>query len=139
MQSLILRTATRFLAALMIVYSIFMLLRGHDEPGGGFIGALVACTAFALYSLAYGPAAVRKAMRADPRHLSMVGLGAGLVAGVMALLEGGNFLTGVWYIIPLEGGGYIPLSSVLLFDIGVYLVVIGAVLTLLLAVEEGSE
>lgn len=138
MQSVILQTATRFLAALMIVYSIFMLLRGHDEPGGGFIGALVASTAFALYSLAYGPADVRKALRVDPRYLSMAGLGAALLSGLMALIDNANFLTGVWFPIELEGGGYIPLSSVLLFDIGVYLVVLGAVLTLLLAVEEGS-
>ena len=58
MNSLILNTATRFLVALMLVFSIYLLWRGHNEPGGGFVGGLIAAIGFALYAIAYGPAAV---------------------------------------------------------------------------------
>jgi len=136
MDSVILKTATRLISALMLVFSFFLLLRGHNLPGGGFIGSLVAATAFALYAIAFGPASVRQALRVEPMKLSIAGLGIALVAGLLALLEGAPFLTGVWNKIELEGGGTIPLGSPLLFDVGVYLVVLGAVLTLILAMEE---
>ncbi|MEO1192659.1 MAG: Na+/H+ antiporter subunit B [Pseudomonadota bacterium] len=137
MKSLILRSATRLLVALMIIFSVYMLLRGHNEPGGGFIGGLIAAISFALYSIAEGPAAARKALRVDPRALAMVGLGIAALAGFLALISGAPLFTGEWLFI---GGGEgekgLPISSVLMFDIGVYLVVVGAVLTLVLTLEE---
>ncbi|GAB5468001.1 MAG: Na+/H+ antiporter subunit B [Rhodospirillales bacterium] len=139
MNSLILRAATRMLVALMLVFSVYMLLRGHNEPGGGFIGGLLATIAFALYAIAEGTQAARRALRVDPRSLAMVGLGLALLAGFLSLLSGAPLFTGQWLFI---GGGEgekgLPISSVLLFDIGVYLVVVGAVLSLVLALEEES-
>ena len=72
----------------MLVFSFFLLLRGHNLPGGGFIGSLVAATAFALYAIAFGPASVRQALRVEPMKLSIAGLGIALVAGLLALLGG---------------------------------------------------
>ena len=54
MNSLILSAATRFVSPLMLAYSLFILLRGHNEPGGGFIGGLIAATAFALTAVVQG-------------------------------------------------------------------------------------
>jgi multicomponent Na+:H+ antiporter subunit B len=131
MNSLILREASRLLVGAMLMFSVFMLLRGHNEPGGGFIGGLIAAIAFSLYALAAGPEAVRAALRADPRILAMAGLGMAILAGLIALLESGPFLTGVWG----EIAG-IKVGTPLLFDIGVYFAVVGAVLTIVLALKE---
>jgi multicomponent Na+:H+ antiporter subunit B len=131
MNSLILRGASRLLLGAMLMFSVFMLLRGHNEPGGGFIGGLIAAIAFSLYALAAGPEAVRAALRADPRILAMAGLGMAILAGLIALLESGPFLTGVWGSI-----AGIKVGTPLLFDIGVYFAVVGAVLTIVLALKE---
>jgi multicomponent Na+:H+ antiporter subunit B len=136
MKSLILETATRLIVGLMLMFSIFLLLRGHDEPGGGFVGGLVASTAFVVYALSHGPGAVRGALRFDPRAIAMVGLGCALLAGVIALAVGQDFLTGVWAKTKIAEDVVLPLGTPLLFDIGVYLVVVGSVLAMILALEE---
>lgn len=131
MNSLILNTATRILVALMLLFSVYVLLRGHNDPGGGFIGGLIAAIAFALYATAHGTVAARRALRIDPRTIAMGGLGLAILAGLWSVLHGDAFLTGQWLFL---GGGEtekgLPVSTVLAFDVGVYLVVVGAVLTL---------
>ncbi len=133
MKSLILDTAMRLLVGLMLVFSLFLLWRGHNEPGGGFVGGLVASVAFALVAMARGPAVMRRALRVNPRTLAGVGIAVTLVAGMWGPLVGTSFLQGHW----TEIGG-IKVGTPLLFDIGVYLVVIGAVLTMILALEEDA-
>lgn len=136
MISLILRTAARFLHTLLLLFSIFLLLRGHNEPGGGFVGGLVAAAAFALYCIAYDVAAARRALALDPKVL----LGAGLLlaagSGLLPLGLGLPFLTGLWSAVASPPGFVIELGSPLFFDTGVYLVVVGAVLTILFAIAE---
>ncbi|TVQ56082.1 MAG: Na(+)/H(+) antiporter subunit B [Rhodobacteraceae bacterium] len=141
MNSLILSAATRFLAPLMLAYSLFILLRGHNEPGGGFIGGLVAATAFALYAKAEDTGAVRRAMRIAPELLSMLGLGAAVMAGVWGWWEGDAFLESVWPFLVVEDGKKegLPVGSALLFDVGVYMVVVGAVTALFLALEDDAS
>ena len=131
MRTLIFRATAPYLAALMILYSVFVLLRGHNEPGGGFIGGLIAAIAFALYALATDAQAVRKALRADPRVIAAVGLGLAIGSGFLALLEPAPFLTGQWTTV-----GDFKAGTPLPFDIGVYLVVVGAVLTIVLGIKE---
>ena len=137
MNSLIFRTVSRFLVGLMLLFSIFLLLRGHNEPGGGFIGGLVAAAGIVVYGLADGPAAVRDILRVDPRAIAMVGLLMALLAGLIAAVTGAPFLTGLWTFIgatPDDKG--LALGTPLLFDIGVYLVVVGGVLGMVIALEE---
>lgn len=137
MNSLILKAATRVLVGLMLVFSLYMLLRGHNEPGGGFIGGLVAAIGFALFAIAHGPQSARSALRVDPRALAMAGLGIATLSGLWAGLAGDPHFTGQWWFLGAAPGDKgLPLSTVLLFDIGVYLVVVGSVLTLVLALEE---
>lgn len=137
MNSLILRTVSRFLVGLMLLFSIFLLLRGHNDPGGGFIGGLVAAAGIIVYGIADGPAAVRRILRIDPRAIAMAGLLAAIIAGLIAALAGAPFLTGIWTFIgatPTEKG--LALGTPLLFDIGVYLVVVGGVVGMVMALEE---
>lgn len=139
MNSLILDTATRLLVALMLLFSVYMLLRGHNEPGGGFIGGLLAAIGFVLYAIAHGAAAARRALRVDPRSLAVAGVALAGLAGAAAALAGDTLFTGQWWFVgATDDQKGLPLSTVLLFDIGVYLVVIGAVMAIVLALEEGN-
>ncbi|MCS7251561.1 MAG: Na+/H+ antiporter subunit B [Anaerolineae bacterium] len=134
MISLILSTATRYLLPLLLLFSIFVLLRGHNEPGGGFVGGLVASAALALYSIAYGVAAARRMLRIDPRALIGVGLLIAIGSGLLSMARGLPFLTGLWVEreLPLLG----KVGTPMLFDVGVFLVVIGVVLTIIFALSE---
>lgn len=136
MTSLILRTATTLLVSLMFIFSLFLLIRGHNEPGGGFVGGLMAVGAFALYAVSYGVGAVRRALRFDPRTLMGAGLTLAALSGLIALVADAPFLTGVWYDLYLTPDFYFHLGSPILFDIGVYLVVVGATIGIILALEE---
>jgi multicomponent Na+:H+ antiporter subunit B len=134
MKSLILQTASRYLMVLMVLFSVFMLFRGHNEPGGGFVGGLLIAGAFALYGLAYEPKAARRLLRLDPRYIIGVGLVTAAASGLAAVWHGQPFLTGQWlpYPIPFLG----KLGTVFFFDLGVYLVVLGTTLLILLTLEE---
>ncbi|HVL19855.1 MAG TPA: MnhB domain-containing protein [Amaricoccus sp.] len=134
MRSLILSTATRVLAPAILVVSVLVFLRGHNAPGGGFIGGLLAATAFALIEKAEGVAAARRALRLRPESIAAVGLGCALASGLWGGIGEGHFLKGVWPAV-VEATG-LPLSSVALFDLGVYLVVLGTVCAILFILEE---
>ena len=136
MNSLILRTATRLLVSLMLVFSVFLLMRGHDAPGGGFLGAMIASIAFVLYTLADGPGAVRQTLRVTPRTIAVGGLALALVAGLAAAFADRAVFTGLWASIGAPGEGELSVGTPLLFDLGVYVAVVGAVLTIILALEE---
>lgn len=136
--TLILHTASLFLLPLQLLFSIFLLLRGHDEPGGGFIAGLVAAGAFVLYLFAHGVTSTRKIMRADPRDLLGLGLMLGALATLPALLIGEPFFTAQWlsfYVFEAQ----IKLSTVLLFDTGVYLAVLGTILTIVVSLTEAES
>ena len=137
MNSVILRAGTRYLAGILLVFSVYMMLRGHNEPGGGFIGGLTGATGFVLYAIACGTKDARDALRVMPQTLAIWGLGIALAAGLFAAVFGDAMFTGQWrFIGATETDKGLPLSSVLVFDIGVYLVVFGSVLTLVFAMEE---
>ncbi|MBB3914982.1 Na(+)/H(+) antiporter subunit B [Rhizobium fabae] len=135
MNTLIFRTVAPFLTALMLLFSVFVLLRGHNEPGGGFIGGLIAASGLAVYGIARGVSAVRRALFFHPLSIAGAGLLLSTMAGLLSIFFAVPFMTGLW-IYPRLFGVEVPLSSVLLFDIGVYLVVLGAIASIALALEE---
>lgn len=135
MRTVIFRTVAPYLTSLMVLFSIFVLLRGHNEPGGGFIGGLIAASAFAIYGIACGVAPVRRAIYFHPMALSAFGLFMSSLAGMISLPLSVPFMTGNWTKLYFFGVD-IDLSSVLVFDIGVYLVVVGAITSIALALEE---
>ncbi len=134
MNSLVFQTTTRAVTPLLLAFSVFMLLRGHNEPGGGFSGGLLAVTAFALYALAFDARRARALLRVSPRTLAATGLLLAIASGVLAWLGGQPFMLGLW--LPFELPAELKLGTVLLFDVGVYLVVLGAVLMVLLTLSE---
>lgn len=136
MTSLILRTMVRLLLPLLLMFSVFLLLRGHNEPGGGFVGGLMAATGFALFSIAFGSATARRILLVDPLYLIGLGLLLALISGLSTLWLDQPFLTGIWYKLPLGSVGKVELGTPLFFDIGVYLTVWGVTLTIIFALEE---
>jgi multicomponent Na+:H+ antiporter subunit B len=132
---LILRTATLVILPLQLMFSVFLLLRGHNEPGGGFIGGLVAAGAFSLYLIVFGAKATRRLIRVDPQDILAAGLLLGLLATLPSLLPGQSFFTAQWLPVDLFGTT-VKLSTVLVFDIGVYLAVIGTITTMFFVLAE---
>ena len=128
----IFRTAARLLTPLLLAFSIFLLLRGHNEPGGGFVGGLVAAAAFALYTIAFGTRRAREALVVRPLTLLGAGLLIALVSGLPAVLRGQPFLTALW------APRSLPFGTPALFDAGVFLVVAGVVLMMLFTLAEES-
>ena len=136
MTSLILSTAARYLLPLLLLFSLFILIRGHNEPGGGFIGGLVAAAAFALNAIALDARSTRRTLRIDPRMLIPAGLSIALASGIIPLFSGDSFMTGKWFSIFVPGLEQLDIGTPLLFDCGVYLLVFGVALTMILTLTE---
>lgn len=136
MHSLILSTTTRLLLPLLLMFSIFLLLRGHNEPGGGFVGGLLAAAAFALNAIAYGVAAARRLLIIDPRALIGAGLLVAAGSGAVSLILRQPFMTGQWGALEHPTLGKLEIGTPLLFDVGVYLVVLGVTLTIIFSLAE---
>jgi multicomponent Na+:H+ antiporter subunit B len=133
-ESLILSTATRYLLPLLLLFSVFLLLRGHYEPGGGFVGGLVAAAAFALHAIAFGMPRTREVLRIDPRILIGVGLLVAALSGLFAWLFGNPYFSAVWLKQPWPILGKV--GTPLIFDFGVYFVVFGVVMKIIFVLAE---
>lgn len=133
MNSLILRTAAPVITLLMIAFSLFVTLRGHNSPGGGFIGGLLAASGVALYALAFGVEAARRMLRLHPLAIAAIGLLLAALSGLLSAAYGVPYMTGLWFDIGID------VSTVMSFDIGVYMVVVGAFSSILLTLEEKED
>jgi multicomponent Na+:H+ antiporter subunit B len=123
----------------MLLFSVFLLLRGHNEPGGGFAGGLVAAAGFAMHAIAFDVAHARKQLGVHPRTLLGLGLLCAMLSGVFSMLRGEVFMRGLWTEGEAPLLGKIALGTPLLFDIGVYLVVIGFTLLIIYNLAEDGE
>ena len=133
--SLILTTAMRYLLPLLFLFSIFVLFRGHNEPGGGFVGGLVAASAFALYDISFGITAARRLLRVHPIALIAVGLALAVLSGLAPVLFFGDiFMDSIWTEITIPVLGKIGTPGI--FDIGVYFAVIGVVTLIMFTLSE---
>ena len=137
-RALIAEVFVRFLYIALLLVSLWVLLRGHNAPGGGFIGGLLAVTASAAYALTFDAARALRRIPLGPVRLSGVGVLLALLSGMPALLAGSPFLTHLWFTLPL-GFADLTLSTVMLFDLGVYLCVWGALGGYCLALLQALE
>ena len=131
MNTLIFRTMAPLIAAVMILFSIVILLRGHNDPGGGFIGGLIAASASAIYGMARGVGEVRRVLRFNPIAFAGFGVVLACAVGLISVVAGAPFLTGLWllgYIFGVPGA----------FDVGVYFVVFGTMTAIILALEDSG-
>jgi multicomponent Na+:H+ antiporter subunit B len=138
MNTLIFRTLAPAIVGIMLVFSFYICLRGHNEPGGGFIGGLIAAAAMEVLALALGVPAARKALRLDPIAIAGAGVLLAGVSGLASLVIQAPFMTSIWLYLPL-GDTQVPLSTPLFFDLGVYLTVFGALTSVGLALASDVE
>lgn len=143
MTSFLVRASARIITPLLILVSFLLLLRGHNEPGGGFIGGLVCGCAFVLWGIAFGMPAALKFMRIAPQALIGWGLLVASGSALPALFLGLPIFTGVWpsWAIPTLVVGKVKLGTPLFFDLGIFMVVAGTVVLMVLAMseDEGKE
>lgn len=132
-QSVILKSFAHFIIQILILLSILLLLRGHNYPGGGFIGALFASTGVALWKLAYG---------SEPHFLvskNSIILFSGILCLVASMLVATfaqkPILTGIWFKLEVLSST-IKIGTPLIFDVGVYLSVLGSITYLLQCLED---
>jgi multicomponent Na+:H+ antiporter subunit B len=139
MNNIFLSTVARLLTGVLLVFSVFLLIRGHNLPGGGFGGGLVAASAIVLHALAHGFPSARRMLGMTPRVVAGVGLSIAIASGLAGLATGRAFLTGLWnkaWELPVVG----KLGTPLLFDVGVYLTVLGVTCLIVFSLgEEGEE
>ncbi|MFZ8934008.1 MAG: MnhB domain-containing protein [Bacteriovoracaceae bacterium] len=134
MDSKIFNAAVKLIFPVQVVFSFIVLLRGHNGPGGGFIGGLILAVSILLRALTSNKKKSQFFLR--PKILMAIGLLCSLLAGLIGLAFNRPFLTGIWSEINFFG--FIP-STVFLFDLGVYLLVTGMVLQVVQALEEEVE
>lgn len=129
MNSFILTISARFIVPVMFLFSIFLLFRGHNLPGGGFVGGLTAAASLVLYAFARNVAYVNKRLKLNPFVFLIAGLLVAFLSGIIAVFGGEAFLTGKWLNLDIP---VLPkLGTPFLFDVGVYLVVLGAVIMII--------
>jgi multicomponent Na+:H+ antiporter subunit A len=122
----------------ILLLSLFLLLTGHNAPGGGFIGGLVAGSAFVLCYVSGAVPAVAERAPVSPRVLFGFGLVIALASGIVPMLAGQPFLDSGVIERELPLFGSVKLVTVLFFDIGVYLIVVGLVLSVLRVLGEDA-
>ena len=124
-RSVLLEYVASALYWLMLLASLWILLRGHNAPGGGFIAGLVAVAATALIAIVYGVQEARRRLLLPPLSIAVTGVLLALLSGIPGLWADAPFLTHQWWSIAFAGTA-LKLSTVLLFDLGVYGAVWGA-------------
>jgi multicomponent Na+:H+ antiporter subunit B len=137
--SLILRTACRYLLPLLLLVSVYLLVRGHHEPGGGFAAGLIAAASLTLYMLSLSVAAARGVMTFSPLRLMAAGLAAIFIAAAWGPVTGHAMLEARWWQLDVPLVGITDLGTPQLFDVGVALATCGAMLAMVLSLERHEE
>lgn len=136
MRSLILRKVATGILPVTTLFAIYLLLRGHNHPGGGFIAGLVTSAAVILQGIAFGASWSHSRLGRVLRPAPWVGLAIAIAAGSIAILQSDGFLTHYHAYLAIPNREPVHLSTTLLFDVGVYLVVVGIAASLLRVFSE---
>lgn len=135
--SLIVRTSAPLLLWMPAAMSIYVVLRGHNDPGGGFIGGLIAAAGILFHAIALGRRATLQILRVEPVALCGIGVLLAMVSGVPAWIDpAAGYLTHRWWFPDL--GFVVPIGTAILFDLGVYTTVVGTVTAVFLALLEDA-
>jgi multisubunit Na+/H+ antiporter MnhB subunit len=132
-RSAIVDEADRWLFPVILLVSVYVALKGHNAPGGGFAGGLVAGCAFVLRYLAGGSLRLRRSVRVAPTVLVGLGLAIAVLTSAAPLLAGDALLDSAIVKLDVPLIGQMKLVSSAVFDLGVYVVVVGVVLSVLMA------
>ncbi len=132
----ILQSIARLTLHLMLLFSIYLLLRGHNAPGGGFIAGMLTAVAIILQMVAFDVESFKQEIPWNPLRIVMMGLTLSVLTGLGALVFGRPFLTSAFEHFQLPLLGEVELVTAALFDLGVYLVVVGTVLGIIRSIAE---
>jgi len=132
----LLQTIAKAVLPPAILFSIYLLFRGHNLPGGGFVAGLMTAAAVILQYVAAGRSSTDGVAPFDPEKLIRLGLLFAVGTGLASMCLSFPFLTSAFTYAEIPILGTFELTSVLFFDIGVYFIVAGVTLTILLAIEE---
>lgn len=127
----ILQTLARLLLPLMLMVSVYIFLRGHNLPGGGFIAGLIASIALVVQYLANGIAWTRKRIPFSTHNLIVYGLLIAIATGLVSMTIGYPFLTSAFTHLNWPLIGEFEIASAIAFDLGVFLVVVGTTVMIL--------
>lgn len=136
MISPLLQSIARVVLPPALLMALYLLFRGHNAPGGGFIAGLLTAAAFVLQFVAGGRASVARVVPFRAERLIVMGLALALLTGVGAQALGAPFLTSTFGAVDLPVLGHLESSTAFCFDLGVYLVVTGVTVHVLLTIEE---
>jgi multicomponent Na+:H+ antiporter subunit B len=140
LDSFIFRPVVQFAFFIINVFAIYLLLRGHNLPGGGFIGGLVTGISLVLLSLALGQEEINRIIRVDPVGIAAAGLFIATATGLIAMVGGGPYLEQYnIYLRHLPLVGDVPMGTPLLFDLGVYLVVVGITAKIIFVLAKSTQ
>jgi multicomponent Na+:H+ antiporter subunit B len=131
MKSYIIQLAAKRLLPVTVILSLLVFFRGHNDPGGGFIGGLLAAAGFIFYAMAFTTAEAEKKLRISPLILIVAGFTFALLSTIPSLFAGNPFFTGEWVLFSIPFLGKLKLGTPLLFDLGVYLTVWGVIVTII--------
>jgi multicomponent Na+:H+ antiporter subunit B len=137
--SYVFRTIVRFSFFVINALAVYLLLRGHNLPGGGFVGGLATAISLVLLSLALGLEEMHRVVRIDPVRVAVAGLILAVLTGAAPLLFDGAFLEHFsgHFTLPLLGSVHV--GTPLLFDVGVYLVVVGVTTKLVFVLAKSTQ
>ena len=136
---LILVVATRVLLPLALTVAVFIFMRGHNEPGGGFIAGLIVAIALIMQYLASGYAWAAQRARIDSQAMIGGGIAIAGLTGLASLVLGWPFLTSTYTHIDLPLVGDVEIASAVAFDLGVFLTVVGVVMVSLAQISRVEE
>ncbi|MCU0495257.1 MAG: Na(+)/H(+) antiporter subunit B [Chloroflexaceae bacterium] len=132
--SLILRTVAKIMLPILLLLSLFMVVRGHNLPGGGFVGGLLVAVGLILQIVAFGPERTRKILPVSYISVAAFGVIFGAVWGLLGLFAGQPYMAAFWIPQPIPGIGKV--GTPVLFDIGVYFTVVGVITQIALTLAE---
>jgi len=132
----ILRTAVKVIVFIVLLFSVYLFLAGHNAPGGGFIGGLMTSSALVLLALTFDLKTLLKAVPFNYRWIIGAGLLIAVLTGAGSFLFGAPFLSHAFGHFELPILGDAELATATLFDLGVYLAVVGVTMTIILTIGE---
>lgn len=128
MNSVILQIAAKYVRWLLVFIAIIALYRGHNHPGGGFIGGLLVSLSVIFYSLAFDAGRAKEKLFLQPESNISLGLLVVLISALPGLIQKNSLMAGVWTNVSIPVLGELKLGTPFLFDIGVFMIVIGVTL-----------
>ncbi|UOE95616.1 Na(+)/H(+) antiporter subunit B [Alkalihalobacillus sp. LMS39] len=134
--NVMLHTITRIVTFIILIFSVYLFFAGHNNPGGGFIGGLMTASALLLLYLGFDMGSIKKALPINFTTMIAAGLLISLLTGIASMFRGDPFLTQYFDYFQLPILGETELTTALPFDLGIYLVVVGIALLIILTIGE---